>query len=162
MAQDGVPPLRDLTTDALVVERLVQSPAECLGALIAESEAGGLRLVRRLVDEWTRGTNRFDRPGEALFVARIAGEIVGVCGLNVDPYAAAPTIGRVRHLYVLLAHRRRGVARRLMAEIVAAARGRFDRLHLRTRNPAAAALYERLGFRCRDDVHDCTHVLEVR
>jgi GNAT superfamily N-acetyltransferase len=33
----------------------------------------------------------------------------------------APTIGRVRHLYVLLAHRRRGVARRLMAEVAAAA-----------------------------------------
>ncbi len=162
MAQDGVLPLRDLTTDALVVERLAQPPAEYLSALIAESEAGGLRLVRRLVDEWTSGANRFDRPGEALFVARIAGEIVGVCGLNVDPYAVAPTIGRVRHLYVLLAHRRRGVGRRLMAEIVAAARGRFERLHLRTRNPAAAALYERLGFRCRDDVPDCTHGLELR
>lgn len=144
------------------VERLAQSPADCLGALIAESEAGGLRLVRRLIDEWTSGANRFDRPGEALFVARIAGEIVGVCGLNLDPYAAAPTIGRVRHLYVLLAHRRRGIGRRLMGEVVAAARGRFDRLHLRTRNPAAASLYERLGFRRRDDVPDCTHVLDLR
>jgi ribosomal protein S18 acetylase RimI-like enzyme len=147
---------------AVVVERLVQSPAEGLGALIAESEAGGLRLVRRLVDEWTSGANRFDRPGEALFVARIAGEIVGVCGLNLDPYAAAPTIGRVRHLYVSLAHRRRGIGRRLMAEVVAAARGRFERLHLRTTNPAAAALYERLGFRRLDDVPDCTHVLDLR
>jgi len=130
--------------------------------LIAESEAGGLRLVRRLVDEWTSGANRFERPGEALFIARIAGEIVGVCGLNLDPYAAAPTTGRVRHLYVLLAHRRRGVGRRLMAEVVTAARGRFERLHLRTQNPAAAALYERLGFQRRDDIADSTHLLDLR
>jgi ribosomal protein S18 acetylase RimI-like enzyme len=161
-ANETRPPGKSTESAAVVVERLVQSPAECLGALIAESEAGGLRLVRRLADEWASGANRFDQPGEALFVARIAGEIVGVCGLNLDPYAAAPTVGRVRHLYVPLAHRRRGVARRLMAEVLAAARGPFLRLHLRTQNPAAAALYERLGFRPRDDVADSTHVLDLR
>ena len=90
------------------VDQLLEPPGNCLGPLIAESESHGLRFVRRLVDEWTSGTNRFDRPGESLFVARIAGEAVGVCGLNADPYAAAPGIARVRHLYVLSAHRRCG------------------------------------------------------
>ena len=149
-------------TTVAIVERLAQSPAACLGALIAESEAAGLRFVRRLADEWTDGTNRFDRAGEALFVARIGDEVVGVCGLNVDPYATAPATGRVRHLYVGVAHRRRGVGGRLVAGVIEAARGRFDHLRLRTRNPEAAALYERLGFRRRDDVADCTHVMELR
>jgi GNAT superfamily N-acetyltransferase len=146
----------------IAVGPLAAPPGECLGALIVDSEATGLRFVRRLAAEWSSGANRFDRPGEALLVARLADQIIGVCGLNVDPYATAPTIGRVRHLYVLRGHRRLGVGGRLVAEIIAAARRGFEVLRLRTTNPAAAALYERLGFRRRDDVPDCTHVLDLR
>ncbi|MBI2205996.1 MAG: GNAT family N-acetyltransferase [Candidatus Rokubacteria bacterium] len=142
------------------IERLSVPPAECLGALIAESEAHGLRFVRRLADEWTSGANRFDRPGEALFAARITGDVVGVCGLNVDPYAADPNVGRVRHLYVLLAHRRCGIGRQLVAEVIDAARGRFQTLRLSTVNSAAAELYERMGFRRHAGAAGCTHVME--
>jgi len=144
-----------------LIERLNESPADCLAALTIESEQHGLRFVRRLAAEWTSGANRFDRPGEALFVARIAGQVVGVCGLNVDPYAARENVGRVRHLYVLTAYRRLGVGRDLVAEVIEAARGRFDSLHLRTGNPAAAQLYERLGFRRCVDVDDYTHVMKL-
>ncbi len=146
----------------LIVERLIESPTDGLTALIAESERHGLRFVRRLAEDWTSGANRFDRPGEALFVARSSGQIVvGVCGLNIDPYTATPSVGRVRHLYVLLAHRHRGIGERLVTAIVTAARGRFARLRLRTQNPEAARLYERLGFRPSVDRGDCTHVMEL-
>ncbi len=142
------------------IERLNGSPADRLDALVAESEASGLRFVRRLVEEWVSGANRFDKPGEVLFVARTAGDVVGVCGLNVDPYAAGQDVGRVRHLYVLSAYRRLGVGRRLVTEVIEVARSRFDSLHLRTENPGAARLYERLGFR-RVGAGDDTHVMEL-
>lgn len=48
-------------------ERLIGPPSETLDVLLADSEREGSRFVRRLVDEWATGTNRFDRPGEALF-----------------------------------------------------------------------------------------------
>jgi len=115
--------------------------------LTADSERDGMRFVRRLADEWVSGANRFHRPGETLFAAHASGAVVGVCGLNVDPYARDPRTGRVRHLYVATAHRGRGLGERLVREVLAAARGRFDVLRLRTTNPAAARLYERLGFR---------------
>ncbi len=143
------------------IERLNESPADCLDALIAESEQYGLRFIRRLAEEWTSGANRFDRPGEALFVARIAGQMVGVCGLNVDPYTAKLNVGRVRHLYVRLMYRRLGVGQHLVTEVIKASRGRFDSLHLRTENPAAAQFYERLGFRRCVGVDHCTHVMEL-
>jgi len=132
----------------------------CLEALLAESEQAGSSIVRRLVDEWTSGANRFDHPGEALFALRIEGRLVGVCGLNVDPYSAEPRLGRVRHLYVLSAYRRRGIGRQLVARVIATARGRFDRLRLSTRNPEAAQLYERMGFGSAEAAH-CTHVMSV-
>jgi GNAT superfamily N-acetyltransferase len=144
------------------VARLTTPPADCLGALIVESEQHGLRFVQRLAEEWASRANRFDRPGEALFVARITGDVVGVCGLNVAPYAAGPSVGRLRHLYVLSAHRRHGVGQDLVTAVVQAARGRFDRLRLRTRNPEAGRLYERLGFRPTAHVPECTHVMDLR
>ncbi len=143
-----------------VVERLNEVSADRLGELLAESEQAGSRIVRRLVEEWASGANRFDRPGEALFAALIDGRLVGVCGLNVDPYSAEPRLGRVRHLYVLSAYRRRGIGGQLAAEVIAAARGRFDHLRLSTLNPVAARFYQRLGFRSAEAAH-CTHVLDV-
>jgi GNAT superfamily N-acetyltransferase len=143
------------------IERLADLPAAGFVVLLVESEQAGLRFLRRLADEWASGVNRFDRPGEALFGARIGHELVAVGGLNVDPYAAMAGVGRVRHVYVLSPWRRSGIGAQLVTAIVAAARGRFARLHLRTNNPQAARLYERLGFVPRADVPHCSHVLET-
>src|SRR5207249_6785208 len=96
----AIEPLHDLTSSSV-------------GELVAESERLGLRLVRRLADEWATGANRFDRPGEILFGAFIDGRLVGVGGLNIDPYAGDERVGRLRHLYVLSAFRRMGVGRQL-------------------------------------------------
>ena len=120
----------------MTIERVNDLQPESLAALITESERHGLRFVRRLADEWASGVNRFDRPGEALFVARDGECVVGVGGLNIDPYAADRKVGRVRHLYVLTSHRRRGVGERITAEIIVGARGRFEIL-------------------------DCTHVIQI-
>lgn len=143
------------------IERLADLPADRVADLLADGEAAGSRIVRRLVDEWADRTNRFDRPGEALFGAWIAGRLVGVCGLNVDPYAGDDRVGRVRHLYVLTPFRGRGVGRQLVAHVVDAARGRFDTLRLSTNNDAAARLYVALGFGARGEGSRCTHVLEL-
>ena len=129
--------------------------------LLAESEQAGLRRLRRLADEWASGLNRFDRPGEALYAARVGCTLVAVGGLNVDPYAGAARVGRVRHVYVHAAYRRQGIGGRLVGQLLDAARGRFDILRLSTANPDAARFYERLGFHAyAGDVH-CTHVLQL-
>lgn len=145
----------------IIIERLSDVHPEQLAVLIADSERVGQRFVRRLADEWASGINRFDRPGEMLFAAWRERELVGVGGLNVDPYAATPRVGRVRHLYVLSTARRLGIGQQIVERIIEAARGSFDSLRLRTGNPDAAGLYERLGFRRRDDVADSTHVMEM-
>src|SRR4051812_6289699 len=129
--------------------------------LLSESEQAGFRFIRRLVEEWDVGANRFDRPGEALFGARTRGQLVGVCGLNVDPYAADERVGRVRHLYVIASYRRLGVGRRLVAAVVEAARDRFHTLRLRTMNAGAGLFYEALGFRLTGGAADSTHSLSL-
>jgi RimJ/RimL family protein N-acetyltransferase len=145
-----------------VIERLTELPTGEFAALVDESERAGWQFVRRLADEWASGRNRFDGPGEALFAALLDGAVIGVCGLNIDPYAITPSIGRVRHLYVRSAHRERGVAWRLVRAVVDAAEGRFHTLRLSTSNPAAARLYESLGFRACTGLERCTHLMALR
>jgi len=144
-----------------VIERLSGEPADRLGALVVESERQGFRFLRRLLEEWQQGTNRFDRSGEVLFVARAGDDVIGVCGLSLDPYADDPQVGRVRHLYVLVPHRRAGVGEQLVNDVIEAARGHFGRLHLRTDSVTAARLYERLGFQPAPGARDRTHVLDL-
>ena len=96
-----------------------------------------------LRDEHEDGARRYRftaGPGEALFGATRDGMLVGIAGLNVDPYFEEPGVGRVRHLYVHPAHRRGGVGRKLTAAIERAARGHFERLQLFTPTESAANL----------------------
>ena len=86
--------------------------------MLAESEASGYRFLRRVVDEWESGANRFSRPGEVLLIAELSGRWVGVCGLSIDPYLDDPRVGRVRNVYVLTECRRMGIGRSLVEEAI--------------------------------------------
>jgi GNAT superfamily N-acetyltransferase len=143
----------------VAVARIGHLPTGALAPLIDESESEGWRIVRRLADEWADGTNRFDQPGEALFAAWVDRTLVGVCGLNADPYALDSALGRVRRLYVLRAFRGQGVGRLLVQAVIDHARARFRCLRVRTESATAGRLYEHLGFVPTVGVPECTHVL---
>ena len=120
--------------------------------LIQESRAEGFAFVARLTSDWRSGENRFDRRGEALFVVDEGGEVVAICGLNIDPFHDDPRVARLRHLYVARAARRRGLGRFLVGRALEhATANAFTRVRLRTDTSEAATFYERLGFgRCRN------------
>jgi GNAT superfamily N-acetyltransferase len=120
------------------IERLVE--------LAADAEREGQRMVAQLISEWKEGVNRFDRPGECLYSAVIDGRLVGVCGLNRDPFVTEPDVGRVRRLYVAGDFRRRGVASALVARVLIDARASFQTLHVRTYDSMARAFYGSQGF----------------
>jgi GNAT superfamily N-acetyltransferase len=146
-------------TEDTIVTRLHRLPLEQFAVLLAESEASGYRFLRRVIDEWERGINRFSRTGEALFAAEIGDRLVGVCGLNIDPYLDNPRVGRVRDVCVLAECRGRGIGRQLVEAAISAARGHFDRLRLRGEEAGPARLYESLGFRACREIPDRTHIL---
>ena len=143
------------------VHRLHNLPVNQLADLVVESEKAGYRFLRRLVEDWETGSNRFSRPGEALFAAVVDGCIIGVCGLNCDPYHSSGQVGRVRHLYVAVDFRLCGIGGLLVGAVITTARSAFERLDLRTDNESAARFYEILGFRRCDGESDCTHTLEL-
>lgn len=137
--------------------------------LVTESTGQGFNAIQRLVEEWVAGINRFDRFGEALFVARsgdgeaLSGRdrIVGICGLNIDPYTNSPTIGRIRRLYVLQEYRRQGIGRALVERVVAEAFPTFKCLHARTSDPVSDRFYRSLEFMPCSDSEYYTHELTL-
>jgi len=130
-------------------------------ALRAQSMAEGFNMLRRLNENWLSGHNRFDRPGEKLIGAYADGLIVGVCGLNIDPFTQETGAGRMRHLYVDTEWRRNRVGSGLLSEILKDAGRWFD--FINTNAPSSAfTFYERAGFVALHGVDKVTHQLCLR
>jgi GNAT superfamily N-acetyltransferase len=88
-----------------------------LAVLIAESEAEGFRFLARLRRDDSVDTAYLES-GHFVVLGNFDGErLIATGGLTPDPYLADPAIGRVRHVYVTSAYRRRGVGRQLMAAL---------------------------------------------
>lgn len=62
-------------------------------ALRTESLEQHFNMLRRLAENWQSGKNRFNAPGEKLLGAFVNGQLVGVCGLNIDPFSQQPRAG---------------------------------------------------------------------
>ncbi|HEY9000390.1 MAG TPA: GNAT family N-acetyltransferase [Mucilaginibacter sp.] len=114
--------------------------------LVHEAKHNRHDFIQRTIDDWNSGANKFDKPGEKLWGLVSGSELIGIGGLNRDPYTEDTNTGRVRHLYVLQAYRRKGYATLLMNVIINNARAYFTSLRLFTDNPTAAGFYEQLGF----------------
>lgn len=134
---------------------------DTIRALADLARADDFLAVERLVVEFDNGNNAFDRPGEALFGAFIRTRLVGIGGLNVDPYESGVGLGRVRRLFVDPAHRGKGIGRALIGVIERHAAEHFVRLQLFTDSFDAARFYESLGYQPIDGRAKVSHVKQV-
>ena len=142
----------------MLLQPITQLPFEGIEALAAAARGEGFRFLDRLIDDWQPGANRFDAPGEILLGAFSGSRLVGVGGLNRDPYANEAKVGRIRRLYVAPDFRRQGAASLLVGRLVDIGRAHYEVLRLRVPNAAAAAFYEALGFTPIEE-QDATHFL---
>jgi GNAT superfamily N-acetyltransferase len=136
----------------------IQLPIPGMQGLRSEAKEEGYDFVETLVEDWASATNRFDGPGESLMGGLDEGLLVAVGGLNCDPFAGRPDVGRIRRVYVRQAWRDQGVGRALMTALVHEARAHFRCVRLRAENAGVARLYERIGFVATPG-SDATHTL---
>ena len=144
----------------MIIERIRKLPDD-FHFLLEESLEENFGALKRLQNSHIDGTNTFSLPGEALFAARIGGELVGICGLNIDPYQESSDIGRVRHLYVAKAHRLNGVGKQLISELEAFAQASFSGLQLYTDDPNSGAFYVAIGYE-RGGIGKASHVKKLK
>jgi ribosomal protein S18 acetylase RimI-like enzyme len=136
----------------------IELPVPGVEELQVEALQEGFLFIERLCKEWQNGKNRFAAPGEKLYGCMDQAALVAIGGLTRDPFDDRSGIGRIRRVYVRPAWRNRGIGEALVHTLVESARTSFTALHLRTDNPAAARLYERIGF-SRSVALNATHVL---
>ena len=97
----------------------------------------------------------------AKFGAFFSGQLIGVGGLNIDPYEPGPGLGRVRRMFIDPAHRGRGIGRALIGAIEAHAAQHFVQLQLFTDSVDAARFYETLGYRPIAGRDKVSHVKQI-
>lgn len=139
-------------TPAIELIKLSDHNYYMIEILVEESIVEGFQMVERTILDWKSGANRFSGIGESFWGLLWKGELIGIGGLNIDPYVDNVCTGRIRHLYIRKQFRRQGFAKLLMSEIVKEARQYFTKLRLYTDNSEAALFYQFLGFRPINDL----------
>ena len=138
------------------VLRVTELPAG-ITTLANTAELEGYAHVTRLIDDFKAAENRFTQPGEALFACFAGEHLVGVGGVNQDPYDANPHAGRVRRVYVHPDYRRQRLASALMATLERHASRHFETLNLFTSSEQACSFYRHLGYLKRHDADKISH-----
>lgn len=141
----------------LIIEQVFALPSDLDKELVPASIQEGFEPITWLQDHWRKGTNRFAEKGEAFYVARSAGRLAGVCGVNRDPYARSDSICRLRRFYVLPGFRRMGVGSLLVDRAIKDARNHFPAIRLRTLDEQSASFFEAIGFGQVEDREEATH-----
>lgn len=141
----------------IAIERVKQLPADLDLELAPAAVGEAFAPIQWLKEQWLDGINRFSQPGEAFYVARIDGRLVGVCGLNRDPYDKGSSSGRLRRLYVLPEFRRKGIGRKLVLCALEEARPHFTVANLRTLDDESAAFFVAIGFQKVENNEGHTH-----
>lgn len=144
---DGIMMIRPLKADDVM-------SLECLAI---ESREEGFRFLERLLVDLRAGVISFDTPRHFFLGVFEHDEMVAVGGVTPDPYASRPDTGRIRHVFVTRAARRRGVGRALLNALETRACSQFLILRLRTDTATAAHFYERIGFERTSQPH-ATHL----
>ncbi|MBP1172916.1 GNAT superfamily N-acetyltransferase [Paenibacillus sp. 1182] len=129
--------------------------------LVKSSELEGFSYLRRLTEEYKHNINRFDKKGELLIGAYHSEKLIGICGLNQDPFLNDKYVSRLRRVYVSPVYRRHGVGRKLVEYIITHARQYFKILVLRTLTNEGRAFYHSLGFIFDPQTEHYTHKLPL-
>jgi GNAT superfamily N-acetyltransferase len=138
------------------LERIVTELPAGFDVLRAAARAEGYRHIERLADEWTAGTVRFDREGEALMAATPSRELAGVGGLTIDP--VQPETLRMRRFYIRAAFRRNGIGWALAEHLLARARALGRTVTVNT-GAGSEPFWRSLGF-VAEARNGHTHVFE--
>lgn len=144
------------TGDSVCLEKIIRKLPVGFEVLRTEARAEGYRHLERLATDWASGAARFDREGEALFVAYVDGELAAIGGITVDP--VIPDALRMRRFYVGKRFRRHSVGRRIALSLLDGA-GQAGHAVMVNAAAGSAPFWEALGF-VPDRRDGRTHILK--
>ena len=114
--------------------------------LIEESKEEGFHFLLKLINEYKNNTNTFSGIGECLYGIFQDDVLIGIAGVNQDPYSKNNKIGRLRRFYVSKAYRQKGVGSLLLKRMLCEAKEYFQVVVLYTDTKRASQFYVSNGF----------------
>ena len=142
------------------IKRVVDLNTYDITPLLDSSVAEGYRFIQKLIDEYDNGKNRFDKKGELLLIIELDNQVIGIGGLNIEPYLNEDQVGRIRNIYIHPKHRGKKLGEQLVQILIEQSKKDFKLLRLLTENPIADHLYQKIGFNKITGLYKATHILD--
>ncbi|WP_142337566.1 GNAT family N-acetyltransferase [Bacillus sp. AFS059628] len=114
--------------------------------LVQESKKEGFNFLIKLKSEYKNKTNTFNKTGECLYGLFQGEKLIGIGGLNEDPYSENNKIGRLRRFYIAKDYRRIGLGNLLLKQLLSHAEKYFKVVVLHTDTKQGDAFYIANGF----------------
>ncbi|MGE7881893.1 GNAT family N-acetyltransferase [Bacillus sp. NPDC094077] len=114
--------------------------------LVQENKDEGFNFLIKLISEYENKINIFNKTGECLYGIFQGEKLIGIGGLNEDPYTEDNKIGRLRRFYIAKNYRRKGLGRLLLGRILSDAKKYFTIVVLNTDTEQGDQFYTSNGF----------------
>ncbi|HDR7618957.1 GNAT family N-acetyltransferase [Bacillus mycoides] len=114
--------------------------------LVQESKEEGFNFLLKLKNEYESKRNTFSKTGECLYGIFREDTLIGIGGLNQDPYTKNNKIGRLRRFYIAKDYRRKGLGKLLLGRILSDAKIYFTIVVLHTDTEQGDQFYISSGF----------------
>ncbi|HDR6277959.1 MULTISPECIES: GNAT family N-acetyltransferase [Bacillus cereus group] len=125
--------------------------------LVQESKEEGFNFLKKLINEYENELNTFNKSGECLYGIFQGEKLIGIGGLNVDPYTENNKIGRLRRFYIAKDYRRIGLGKLLLNKLLSHAEKYFKVVVLHTDTKQGDVFYTANGFVKREVYEGTSH-----
>ncbi|WP_412675852.1 GNAT family N-acetyltransferase [Bacillus paramycoides] len=129
--------------------------------LVQESKEGGFNFLIKLINEYESERNTFSKSGECLYGIFQGNTLIGIGGLNQDPYTKDNKIGRLRRFYISKAYRRIGLGKLLLKQLLRHAEKYFHVVVLHTDTKQGDEFYCVNGFVKGEDYKGSSHYIRL-
>ncbi len=125
--------------------------------LVQESKEEGFKFLQKLINEYENELNTFNKSGECLYGIFQGEKLIGIGGLNADPYTENNKIGRLRRFYIAKDYRRIGLGKLLLNKLLSHAEKYFKVVVLHTDTKQGDVFYTANGFVKREVYKRSSH-----
>lgn len=125
--------------------------------LVQESKEEGFKFLKKLINEYENELNTFNKSGECLYGIFQGEKLIGIGGLNADPYTENNKIGRLRRFYIAKDYRRIGLGKLLLNKLLSHAEKYFKVVVLHTDTKQGDVFYTANGFVKREVYKGSSH-----
>ncbi|MGG2933672.1 GNAT family N-acetyltransferase [Bacillus pacificus] len=125
--------------------------------LVQESKEEGFKFLKKLINEYENELNTFNKSGECLYGIFQGEKLIGIGGLNADPYKENNKIGRLRRFYIAKDYRRIGLGKLLLNKLLSHAEKYFKVVVLHTDTKQGDVFYTANGFVKREVYKRSSH-----